>query len=240
MKVVISLFDLTGLMVEDYLRAGYTCFLFDGQHPAGCQRVRTRHPGRLFKVGMWFDVNNLADTVNQIVLTVNDRCPNGWTPRIVFGFPECTDLTCSGARWWAAKALLDPLFQAKAVDMFRLPERVAGMLFCPYMSENPAISALNTKYRKPDHVFDPYQYGGYLPEDDQHPLYSEIYPAQDAYPKSTGIWCSEGFNMPEFKPVESCGFNPGWQKLGGKSLRTKNIRSSTPRGFARAVYLANQ
>lgn len=28
-------------------------------------------------------------------------------------------------------------------------------------------------------------------------------------------------------------------KLGGKSQRTKDIRLATPRGFARAVYLAN-
>jgi hypothetical protein len=34
--------------------------------------------------------------------------------------------------------------------------------------------------------------------------------------------------------------SPQWGKLGGKSLKTKNIRSATPRGFARAVYLANQ
>ena len=31
---------------------------------------------------------------------------------------------------------------------------------------------------------------------------------------------------------------PAW-KLGGKSLRTKNIRSATPRGFAKAVFAAN-
>lgn len=28
-------------------------------------------------------------------------------------------------------------------------------------------------------------------------------------------------------------------KLGGRSMKTKNIRSATPRGFARAVFLAN-
>ena len=33
--------------------------------------------------------------------------------------------------------------------------------------------------------------------------------------------------------------SPQWGKLGGKSLRTKNIRSATPRGFARAVFEAN-
>lgn len=31
-----------------------------------------------------------------------------------------------------------------------------------------------------------------------------------------------------------------YKKLGGKSLKTKNIRSATPRGFARAVYQANK
>lgn len=30
--------------------------------------------------------------------------------------------------------------------------------------------------------------------------------------------------------------NPGWKHCGGKSLRTKNIRSATPRGFAIAVF----
>jgi hypothetical protein len=28
-------------------------------------------------------------------------------------------------------------------------------------------------------------------------------------------------------------------KLGGKSQRTKDIRSATPRGFAKAVYIQN-
>jgi hypothetical protein len=32
--------------------------------------------------------------------------------------------------------------------------------------------------------------------------------------------------------------NPGWRKLGGKSARTKYIRSLTPR-LARAIYEAN-
>jgi hypothetical protein len=31
-----------------------------------------------------------------------------------------------------------------------------------------------------------------------------------------------------------------WAKLGGKSERTKEIRSTTPMGFARAFYSANE
>ena len=33
--------------------------------------------------------------------------------------------------------------------------------------------------------------------------------------------------------------NPGWAKLGGKSARTKYIRSLTPRGWAAAVHFWN-
>lgn len=35
-------------------------------------------------------------------------------------------------------------------------------------------------------------------------------------------------------------FNRQTKKLGGKSLKTKNIRSATPRGLFRAIFLANR
>lgn len=56
------------------------------------------------------------------------------------------------------------------------------------------------------------------------------------------IWCGNGFKQPLFRPVP---MPDEWEdskqhaKLGGKSKRTKMIRSLTPRGFARAVFLAN-
>lgn len=34
--------------------------------------------------------------------------------------------------------------------------------------------------------------------------------------------------------------SPMWAKLGGKSLKTKNIRSASPRGFFKAVFEANR
>ena len=47
--------------------------------------------------------------------------------------------------------------------------------------------------------------------------------------------------MPDKKPVEvDAGYSDQHKKLGGKSLKTKNIRSATPRGFAKAVFLANK
>ena len=47
------------------------------------------------------------------------------------------------------------------------------------------------------------------------------------------------------RPVDKSLVNGGdqyslaYRKLGGKSLKTKNIRSATPRGFAKAVAIAN-
>ena len=47
--------------------------------------------------------------------------------------------------------------------------------------------------------------------------------------------------MPEKKPVPvDSGYSDQYKLLGGKSLKTKNIRSATPRGFAKAVCEANK
>jgi len=45
--------------------------------------------------------------------------------------------------------------------------------------------------------------------------------------------------MPDKKPVTAVKDNPGWKKLGGKSERTKEIRAAGPRGFLKAICVAN-
>ena len=63
---------------------------------------------------------------------------------------------------------------------------------------------------------------------------------EDAYPKKTCLWTGNGFTMPWTDPVQpEDGHSRQHLKLGGKSAKTKNIRSATPRGFARAVYEFN-
>jgi hypothetical protein len=116
---------------------------------------------------------------------------------------------------------------------------IAEALGVPYAIENP-VSVISTFWRKPDHIFHPFEYGGYLPEDDIHPQYPEYIVARDAYPKKTCYWTGNGFVMPPKKPVP---VSPGYSKqqllLGGKSQRTKRIRSLSPRGIAAAIYEAN-
>jgi hypothetical protein len=156
-------------------------------------------------------------------------------PRLVVSFAPCTDLAVSGARHFESKRKRDPDFQHKAVR----DARIAQMFACPYAVENP-VSVLASKWRKPDMYWDPCDFGGYV-KDEQHPEFPDIIPAEDAYKKRSCLWAGNGFVLPRPDPVEPAEqVNPGWAKLGGKSARTKYIRSLTPRGFARAVYEANK
>lgn len=229
-KVIYSLFDGSGYMVKDWAEAGHKCYCFNatsGDH-GGYEPVRIEHPNITY-VECWIDDGF------EVFLR---KC--GFDdPDIIFAFPPCTDLTNAGSRHWAKKAGANPNFQAEAAEICRIASDIANFFYVPYMVENP-VGKLSSLWRKPDVIFQPFQYGGYLSEDDVHPSFPELYPCRDAYQKTTCLWFGNGFVMPEVKSVgKSFHFNPGWKKTGGKSQRTKLMRSITPRGFARAVFEAN-
>ena len=222
-KVAIFLFDLTGIMAQPWLDDGYECYIVDRQHKTGIYEDPAR-PG-LHLVGA--DIRN------------------GWIPpreivdRVAFmgSFPECTNVAVSGALWFQKKG---PRALALSLDLFATCRDLGEWLGCPYFIENP-VSTFSTYCGKPDHMFDPFEYGGYLPENDIHPLYPENIAPRDAYTKKTCLWAGGGFQMPKPKPVKpQTGNSLQHTKLGGKSLKTKNIRSATPRGFAKAVHSANR
>jgi hypothetical protein len=48
------------------------------------------------------------------------------------------------------------------------------------------------------------------------------------------------FNKPELKDLSNNPDNNWIMRRGGKSERTKEIRSMTPKGFAKAFYEANK
>lgn len=158
---------------------------------------------------------------------------------MVFGFPECTDLTVAGARHFEAKRQTNPMFQIEAAELADLVRIVGVITGAPWAFENP-VGVLSSIYRKPDFTFQPCDFAGYLPDGDEHPLYPEVYPGRDRYNKTTNIWCGNGFRQPKMRHIAPAQKdNPGWRLCGGKSTRTKNIRSATPRGFAQAVFEAN-
>lgn len=224
--IVWSLFDGSGLMAQPWAEAGHTCYCFnyDGADHGDYARLgaKVEHEN-IHYINAWID--------NKFDFDV--------APDIIFAFPPCTDLAVSGAVHFETKRKKNPTFQVEAVITCKVAARLAKKYNVPYMIENP-VSVLSSLWRKPDYVFNPNEYGGYLPEDDTHPMFPDVIPARDAYVKKTCLWAGNGFVMPDVAVVyPDSGDNPGWAKLGGKSARTKTIRSLTPRGFAKAVYEAN-
>ena len=231
-QYVISLYDYTGEALKPWAEAGYTCHAFDIQHDEASLVDRFEGGGSIsFHKADLHDHKNL----NAIYYAFADK-------PVAFGmaFPVCTDLAVSGAAWFKKKAEADPLFQQRAAQHAIDCASLFDDLGCPYFVENP-VSVLATKWRKPDHKFHPYEYGGYIAKDDaQHPLWPDYIADRDAYPKKTCLWTGNGFVMPPKVPVEpETGHSRQHLKLGGKSAKTKNIRSATPRGFAIAVMAAN-
>lgn len=160
-------------------------------------------------------------------------------PDIIFGFPPCTDLAVSGSMHFEKKHKANPEFQNEATALARQVEKLGSLVGCPWFAENP-VSVLSTLWRKPDHLFHPYEYGGYLPEDDSHPRWPEYIAPRDHYRKKTCLWTGNGFIMPTKKSLgDPSEDSKQHRKLGGKSAKTKQIRSETPRGFAIAVAEAN-
>ena len=232
-KIVISLYDFTGEALKPWANAGYECYAYDIQHLPHINEVHEFYSGGSIAY-IHSDLHDFQ-THQQIFNSFNGY-------NIVFGmaFPVCTDLAVSGAAHFAKKTKANPKFQEQAVKHAIDCADLFDDLGCPYFIENP-VSVLATKWRKPDHCFHPYEYGGYIPYgEEQHPLWPDYIAPRDAYPKKTCLWTGNVFKMPTKVPVEpKKGYSKQHLKLGGKSAKTKNIRSATPRGFARAVMEAN-
>tara|TARA_B110000977_G_scaffold2037_1_gene2823 strand:- start:69 stop:821 length:753 start_codon:yes stop_codon:yes gene_type:complete len=235
--IVLSLFDYTAEALKPWAAAGYECHAFDIQH---VDAEPTFENTQFFAGGgsisyLHADLHDF-NTHKDIFMRFDGR-------KVVLGmaWPVCTDMAVSGAAWFASKAKADPNFQTKAVNHATICADLFDALGVPYMIENP-VSVLATKWRKPDHTFHPYEFGEYIPEDQgEHPRWPEYIAPFDAYTKKTCLWTGGGYKMPPKLPTcKPVGYSTQHKKLGGKSKKTKDIRSATPRGFAIANFLANQ
>lgn len=201
--IVVSLCDRTGVAMKPWANAGYECWCVDTQHS-----IRSpRRDGNVWFV--WGDARSW-------------RPPAGRKVAFVACFPPCTHLAVSGARDFSTKGL--PML-CDALSLFNACEHVAAWSGAPYFVENP-VGVLSSHHRKPDHIFNPCDFAGYLPD-----------PSLEAYTKKTCLWTGNGFVMPVKRPVEPT--------LGSKmhllppSDDRADLRSITPEGFAWAVFFAN-
>jgi hypothetical protein len=142
----------------------------------------------------------------------------------ILAAPPCTDFSVSGAQYWPDKdgdgrtltslSIVDACLRAVAIYRPKW-----------WVLENP-VGRLRRYLGPPKHSFNPWEYAGYGSD-------------ADRYTKKTLLW---GDFVP---PIESplsplASGNDTWiMKLGGKSEKTKTLRSMTPLGFAKAFREAN-
>lgn len=138
----------------------------------------------------------------------------------ILAAPDCTDFSGSGAQYWPEKDA-----DGRTLESLAVHDACCRII----LIHNPKFWAIENpigRLKKWDgpvtFYFDPCDYG-------------------DAYTKRTCLWGR--FNIPRWKPVRPervCSQGSFLQKLGGKSERTKRLRSITPAAFAKAFFEANQ
>lgn len=210
-NIAIFLCDLTGVMAAPWVEAGYHAILVDPQHPVGVHEA-----DGITKVGHIIDHSVAWSVIRKALATGRVR--------FVAGFPPCTDLAVSGARWFETKRKADPAFQFKAMHVVWQCQIIGELSGAPWFAENP-VSQISSLWRKPDHIFSPEQFTGYCQEDN--------------YTKKTCLWTGGGFVMPEQFRDASLGAPDDRIHKCPPGAERANIRSATPAGFAKAVFLAN-
>ncbi len=130
---------------------------------------------------------------------------NGWD--MMIAHPPCTHLAVSGARWFKEKQKDGR--QASAIDFFM---QLVSAPIEKIAIENP-VSIMNTIYRKPDQIIQPWMFG-----------HGET--------KATCLWLK---NLPNLVPTElSDGRDQRIWKMSPSPDRSK-LRSKTYLGIAKAM-----
>lgn len=149
--------------------------------------------------------------------------------------PPCTDYSSSGARWFAAK---DADGRTEASNRIVRDCLAVRDLLAPdwWVLENPKgrIASCVPSLGKWLMHFNPADYAGLAD-----------HPDREAYSKDTYLYGDFSANLTKHPRdivwyYDNAGNRGSWQwkHLGGKSERTKELRSMTPTGFARAFAMA--
>jgi hypothetical protein len=209
--IVITLFDYTGAWSLPYQKAGYLVFQVD------------------LKLGI-------------DILFWNYKFIDKKRVAVILAAPPCTDYTSAGAQYWKKKdkngstalsnslvektlEIIDYFYDAELIFSLENPAgRLRRMLQGKFEKGEPTFQVpqrLQEYFKKPSLVFNPSDYG-------------------DPWTKQTCLWGK--FHSLKKVPIEEFKWaaQGSWtQLLGGKSERTKELRSVTPAGFTRAFFEAN-
>ena len=140
----------------------------------------------------------------------------------VLSAPVCTVFSGSGAKHRRTDEQI-----RLGLSLVDASYRIATITECDvFAMENP-VGKLRKWIGPPLYRFQPHWFAGLSDE-----------PLTEAYTKRTCLWGWFNTNLPrhDVDPVHGSML---WRKYGGKSERTKEMRSMTPQGFARSFYAAN-
>ena len=224
MNQVISLYDKTGDGLVPWAAEGFECFAY---HPL-CRHSSIVKAGDGPGSISFVQLEQWEWGIRMARLVSRHRDKTAF----LMASPPGEALSTGGARWWRQKFVADPDFQLKAMDVVKECSHVAEALGdVPFYIENP-VGMLSQLWREPDHVFEPFQFGAYLPDDDVHPHWPNFLPPRDAYRRKICLWTGHDFKMPAELSV-----SPKRKVYGKRAPRIS--RRVIPRGFSRAVFLAN-
>jgi len=209
-KIILSLFDYTGNWPKPWIEAGYTIYTHDLKCPAS----EYLYPERIHIQG---DIRsfNYKDMPR---------------PDAILAAPDCTHFSLSGAKHFAQKDA-----DGRTADSVILVQKALEIInyWNPrvWALENPMsrIHKLVPELGAPLLKFQPWEYGG-------------LVSPPETYWKQTWLWGR--FELPSKSPVtpmekDHNGLTAWYNSVGGKSDKTKEHRSKTPMGFAKAFAVAN-
>lgn len=162
------------------------------------------------------DIKNGIDILNWNYKDIDKNAVCG-----ILAAPPCTDFAVSGAQYWKIKDS-----DGRTEKSIQLVKKALEIIeyFNPefWAIENPVgrLNKLIPEIGKP-YYFNPCDFG-------------------DPWTKKTGLWGK--FNIPSKKVIDPMNWadQGSWtQLLGGKSERTKELRSITPAQFSFAFFMAN-
>lgn len=239
MKTLLSLFDYSGTWSKPFVEAGWNVIQWD------------------IKLDDFMDVNNLdtAETALELFEDIDG----------ILAAPPCTEFTASCAQYWNMKD--EDGRTAAALQLVHQVQKLAN-LFSPtdpefdggffWVVENPVgrLSSLVPELGKP-YYFNPCDFAGHMTSaQDVKRLNTlrlkngvgltnaevDFIVGCNAYNKKTGLWgnFNRDLETKRIEPVKCAPQGSFTQRLGGKSAKTKEARSNTPEGFARAFCAANQ
>lgn len=230
-KVVVSLCDYSGNWPRPWMHVGYTVLQYDLKHGDDVLKLTPAEVWWHAWSALGFAVEGAADRDEPAVNIVMVMCA-----------PPCTDFSGSGAQYWPAKDADGTT--AHALAIVDACVSLATALSDAWVLENPVgrLWKLRPELGTPWY-FQPHNYAGYCPQPTTDPSTWGIEEglASCRYTKKTGL--VGRFVRPPFTrdlpPVRYTKQGSWLQKLGGKSERTKELRSMTPAGFSLAFFLAN-